>query len=223
MRAWALLLLLGQAESRVEVRGRIEIKARADAGAMEFRGGGVAGLPLSIRDVIPVRDKGAVQWDRSGFRFHARLEPGLRLITLAWKDVVPPRPDGSTREVTHYMDWRWVDVRPPAPGRTVPEIVLTLEPAVSGEAEVALGPGLSAKRVAFTPADAEGKIPNWGDRRYGEAFEESVVDGKALFRRLRPGRYVFYPAYDPADPAPPAATACCEVVGGARATATLRP
>ncbi|HEX7900267.1 MAG TPA: hypothetical protein VF950_21040 [Planctomycetota bacterium] len=198
-----------------EISGRVVLKTGEADGALEVRGGGLrggsgAGFPIIDGKVPLARDFGVCSWDPDkGLRLHSRnLPPGHRLVTAAWKKRVAPP---ESREITHYMDWRWVEVKAPNAKETVSEVVLTIEPSVSGEAEVTLAAGVAADAVAFIPADAQGKVPDWSERRFGPAFTEAVAGGKAVFRGLKPGRYVFFPAYDPLDEGPPGVFAAAEV------------
>jgi hypothetical protein len=136
------------------------------------------------------------------------IPAGPRLLLAAWrKDVA-----------THYIDGRWIDRKP---GDTAVEHTLTLEPALSGAAEITPAEGVARAGVAFIPADVDGRVPAWTERPEGPAFTEPLKDGKAVFKGLKPGRYVFYPAIDHPDRPAPTVMTAVEIKAGVTVQAAL--
>jgi len=136
------------------------------------------------------------------------IPPGPRLLLAAWREDV----------ATHYVDARWIDRKP---GDTDATHVLTIEPAVSGAAEITPAEGVARAGVAFIPADTAGRVLTWAERPEGPAFTEPLKDGKAVFQGMKPGRYVFYPVIDHPDRPAPTVMREVEIKAGVTCRATL--
>lgn len=224
MRCCVLLVLLLQAAAPAtsDVKGRILLKTGATHGSLDVRVGNEGAVfPILDAEPLMMTTFGPLTWDETkGLSFHYKTLPaGKRLLLAAWRIKGAPSARGDTGKHTHWMDWQWVEVKPPQPKATSSEIVLTVEPVVAGDVEISLTGGVAAESVSFIPADAEGKVPNWDERKLGTAFHEKVADGKAVFKGMKPGKYVFFPATEAAG-APSPQTAV-EVKAKAVTQATL--
>lgn len=181
-----------------DVRGRIVLKTGVERGLLDVRvggnGGEGAGVSVENDKVLLLKTRRSFVWDAPGgptFHFKS-LQPGRRLITAAWSLEGPPSATEDTRKFTPYVAWRWFD--PAHPPKE--DIVLLIEPGVRGDAEVTLAPGVVAESVSFMPCDDEGKVPDWSERRRHGHFTAPVRDGRASFKGMKPGRYVFFPTPD---------------------------
>jgi hypothetical protein len=116
-----------------------------------------------------------------------------------------------------------VEAKVPDPQKPSPELALLVQPSVSGAVEVLLGAGLTCDSVSFMPADADGRVPTWDDYRGGPTYSEKVVGGKALFKGMKPGKYVFYPTRDLAATGAPEASGAATVRENSQSTVMIAP
>jgi hypothetical protein len=227
----AVLLAQTAPAPQDEVRGCAVLKTKSTDGSVEIRVGGSAQVDRG--SALPVVDskipglKGSKLWtwdDERGLLLHLRkLPPGVHLVTIAWFLQGPPSATEDTSIPTHYVASTWLNIKAPEDGQSVPEFVLTVEPSVSGTVEVQAGSGLEAGSISFLPADDEGKIPHWDLYRTGPCFSEKVAEGKAVFKGMKPGKYVFYPTREAVARGLPPATVTAEVRANAITRVTLAP
>jgi hypothetical protein len=206
---WMLLL-----EGSGEVKGSIEFKTTDPSRRIQLSGPGLGSSVIaaddeaSLRALAP-RSFGWLRWDKDlGCSFQmTEIPSGRRLIFVQW------------RKKPHYLDWKWIDV--PKDG-SVDQVHFVLEPDLTGSLEVKVGAEFRGSPVAFLPADEKGEIPSWPAAPDREYCQEKVVDGKATFRDLKPGKYVVYPSTTQrASGRAPASTAAVEVLSGQTARVSL--
>lgn len=196
-----LSLLLAQ-----DLQAKVVLKTGEGTGDVELWTTGAR-----VRKRLPVLDSRLFLFEGRPAEGTLRLvdiPPGPRLLLAAWRRDV----------ATHYVDARWIDRKP---GDTAATHVLTIEPAVSGAAEITPAEGVARAGVAFIPADVEGRVPAWAERPEGPAFTEPLKDGKAVFKGMKPGRYVFYPAIDHPDRPAPTVMTAVEIQAGVTVQAAL--
>ncbi len=203
---WLCVFLVASTNSG-ELRGRIVFKTTERARDFTLSGPRLGNSVFGIDDVDALKLFSGKSWGwltydvKSGFTYRIPNVPqGKHLLYVTWQ---PKR---------HYMDWRWIYVKEPKPASTIPEIDFTMEPDVCGTVELSLAAGMETGEVSFMPADEQGRVPDWSHPPHGSFVTEKVVDGKAVFRGLRPGKYVFYPALtDRSDPKAPEVRVSAEV------------
>ena len=93
-------------------------------------------------------------------------------------------------KVGRYITWRWVNV-PDNPKATIQEVDCKFDPSSTGTVEVHVSDPMITQ-VRFLLANENGKLPDWGRRAqpYGTMVE--VKKGRAIFKGLGAGKYVFY-------------------------------
>jgi hypothetical protein len=210
MRLLSACLLWGAILSGSEVRGTIQIKCKYE----EFKlGMGCWGpnrsqVPTTVLGVgcamplenLPEKaggyhwgwDRGLdLRWEpKKGLTFHVNnTAPGWHVVATNWQEG-------------HYYDWKWFEVPEDPERKTESEINLTIDPSVTGSAEVTVRPSKEGSPISFMFANDAGKVPSWWPRPIGDPVSESVKNGKAVFKGLHPGKYVFYvpPPVDSIDP-----------------------
>jgi hypothetical protein len=230
MKALLLGLVLFQASPppQSDVRGHILLKTGAASGSIDVRAGGRGGegavMPIEDERIPAFRGLKSFSWDNQGLAFHfLKLPSGMRLVTVAWRLAGPPDATKDTSISTHYVDWKWVEAKVPDPQKPSPELALLVQPSVSGAVEVLLGAGLTCDSVSFMPADVDGRVPTWDDYRGGPAYSEKVAGGKALFKGMKPGKYVFYPTRDLGATGAPEASGAATVRENSQSTVTIAP
>jgi hypothetical protein len=207
-----------------EGKGWIHFKTGADRGYFESRGLLNGAMPV-LNDRLPEvfgSGVGPCGWDaeRRAISFRFKIPSQQKLTTIAWS----MDKGGSVHTPTHYLDWRWDPEAVKGKRDTVTEYSFFIEPAVSGTAEITLGIGVHSERVSFLPADAKGEIPDWSQTRVGATFEEPVsAEGKAVFKGMKPGRYVFYPTAEFLPTGQPGMTVSVEVKARETVKAVLGP
>jgi hypothetical protein len=166
-------------------------------------------IPGKLKD-FPPGDYVAFRWDpKSGFTFRFKdVRPGRRLVYARWRE-------------SRYFDWAWVDVSSSSAGAEPAKLALRLDPDVHGIAEVACPGAPDGALVAFALPDTEGKTGSWGTQPRSWECGAAVVSGIAVFKGLRPGRYVFYPALPEGNVGIPGSSAPAEVRAGETARITL--
>jgi hypothetical protein len=219
MRLLSACLLLGAILSGSEVRGTIQIKGKYEEfnlgiGCWGPTRGQVPTTAIGVGCAMPLEklpekpggyhwgwDRGLeLMWEpKKGLTFQVHnTAPGWHVVATNWQEG-------------HYHDWKWFEVHEDQERKTASEINLTIDLSVTGSAEVTVTPSNEGSSVSFMFADDEGKVPAWWPRPTGDPVSESVKKGKAVFKGLRPGKYVFYvpPLVDSTDP--PSITVGAEV------------
>jgi hypothetical protein len=223
-----VLFMLAQTQvgplDRVEVTGSVTVDSGSVRGRLNALFCGSASVSA------PIIDSKLPAWTRSfplqgdpkkGIVLRFKKEPGHYLSTVAWARTV----DSQLEDVqTHYVDGRWHRIHPSGSRETVEALEFVITPAITGDVEIALGEGVRIDLISFLPADAKGEIPDWSQTRVGGTFEERVSDvGKAVFKGMKPGRYVFFPTSGFLPTGQPRMTVSVEVKAKETVKAVLGP
>lgn len=122
---------------------------------------------------------------------HVNRPPGAYLIMVRGS-VREPAKAGEFQEVQQEgcLDWKWLTVKD-AKDR-IP-LDLTIAPEVLGTLEVSMSNAPDNTSIAYLPLDAEGELPLAEGLSYYNSARQKLVNGKAVIRWLKEGRYRLLP------------------------------
>ena len=130
-------------------------------------------------------------WDEQaghGSHKHIHRPPGHYLVHIRGR---ADSGQGGSLAYEGYYDWKWVELKDDT---SKVKVDLTIDPDNTGSVEVSLSDPTAAKTVTYLPLNEQGKLPlpEADCHRYVQSSSRAkLVDGKAVIKHLRPGKYQF--------------------------------